>query len=228
MFNGDQKSSRYGDELSVSLPRPAGVWITPGFAVRTLTSEQRRLPVYLLIEASGALGSDYTEAISVGISVLCDALRSDARILQVDVSVLAFGSSAKQIVPLTRIEDFVSPLIETAGGVALGEGIRCLSECVARDVYWDASEGLGPDLKPIAIIILQNAPTDDWEPHASVLKREGFVDVVVCLLGQCPRASRFRALSEHLVSVTKFYPEGAEDLFRWLSAVVLQSRGFSA
>ena len=115
--------------------RPSGLRIPRQRVAHTLTSGTERLPIYLVVESSAGLGLDRAKPIADGLAVFRDALKVAVRIsLQVDVSVVTFGFSAEQIVPLTSVADFVPPAIGAAGAVALGDGIRYLGACIDREV----------------------------------------------------------------------------------------------
>lgn len=221
--NPEPSQIRAGQRSSASQAR--GLRIPPARVAHALTSGAERLPVYFVVEASAGMGLDRAKAISDGLAVFRDALQVAVRTsLQVDVSVLTFGSSAEQIVPLTSIADFVPPAIDAAGAVALGDGIRCLGDCIEREVSWNESDALALDLKPIAILLLENHPTDDWEPHALDFHRRGSADVLACIAEPTIQGGGYRLLSDHLVSVADFESTRISELFRWLSAVVVRSR----
>jgi len=205
--------------------QPSGLQIPPAQEARVLSFGPERLPIYFVIEASAGMGLHRAKAISDGLAVFCDALQvTVSSSLQVDASVLTFGSSAEQIMPLKSIADFVPPAINAAGAVALGEGIRCLSDCIASEVSWNESDALALDLKPIAIILLENHPTDDWVPQALQFHRRGAADLLACIAAPTIQGGGYRLLSDHLVSVADFESTRISALFRWFSAVVVRSR----
>ena len=204
---------------------PSCLRIPPERVAHALTSGPERLPIYFVVEASAGMGLKRAKAIPDGFAVICDALQVAVRTsLQVDVSSPTFGSSAEQIVPLTSVADLVPPAIDAAGAVALGDGVRCLSDCIDREVSWNECNALALDLKPIAILFLENHPTDDWEPRALDFHRRGPADVVACIAEPTIQGGGYRLLADHLVSVADFESTRISELFRWLSAVVVRSR----
>ncbi|KAA6318984.1 hypothetical protein EZS27_031068 [termite gut metagenome] len=72
----------------------------------------RRLPVYLVLDTSGSMTGEPIEAVKNGVQVLVSSLRTDPYALETAfLSVITFDSSAKQIVPLTELENMQLPLI---------------------------------------------------------------------------------------------------------------------
>ena len=67
----------------------------------------RRLPVYLVIDTSGSMRGESINAVNVGIQSMLNALRQDPYALEsVYISIITFDNEAREIVPLTALEQF--------------------------------------------------------------------------------------------------------------------------
>lgn len=99
----------------------------------------RRLPVYLLLDISGSMHGEPIEAVRSGLSLLVTELRKNPYALETAyLSVITFGSDAKQIVPLTEFPAFQQPILEAKGLTAMRE-IRL----VERFVWFYSSNRYG-------------------------------------------------------------------------------------
>ena len=79
----------------------------------------RRLPVYLLVDVSGSMHGEPIESVKNGLQLLVAALRKDPQALETAyLSVITFGSSAQQIVPLTELSAFNMPEISDYSATA--------------------------------------------------------------------------------------------------------------
>ena len=96
----------------------------------------RRLPVYLLVDVSGSMHGEPIESVKNGLQLLVAALRKDPQALETAyLSVITFGSSAQQIVPLTELSAFNMPEISA---------IRHRHFLALLTIFW-----ILPRLKPV-------------------------------------------------------------------------------
>src|SRR5674476_1539026 len=87
----------------------------------------RRLPVYILIQTSGAMHGEPIESIKVGLESMVASLRQDPFALEsVHISLITFNRNAEQILPLTELESMQLPeiILPESGGTHLGEALR--------------------------------------------------------------------------------------------------------
>ena len=95
----------------------------------------RRLPVYLLVDVSGSMHGEPIESVKNGLQLLVAALRKDPQALETAyLSVITFGSSAQQIVPLTELSAFNMPEISAGGCTVLGEALQLVCKCRENEV----------------------------------------------------------------------------------------------
>ena len=115
--------------------------------------DDRRLPVYLLVDTSAFMKGELIDKVKTVISNLVEDLREDPDARNSAwISVITFGAESKQIVPLTPICEFVMPELVLAGKSALGPALSLLCECRMCETVAGTIEQKG-DLNNVEIII---------------------------------------------------------------------------
>ncbi|WP_371865504.1 VWA domain-containing protein, partial [Fundidesulfovibrio magnetotacticus] len=131
----------------------------------------RRLPVYLVVDISGSMAGEKIESVRQGIrSLLADLRCEPVAIETVCLSVITFGSSARQESPLSELMHFQEPVLRLDGATSMGAALRLLKECIEREVKKSSSTQKG-DWKPLIFLMTDGQPTDTWEAAAEDLKR---------------------------------------------------------
>lgn len=183
----------------------------------------RRLPVYLLIDCSESMAGDAIQAVESGLGSLISFLRSDPYALEsVALSVITFGNSAKQVVPLTDLTRFNMPDLVMGSGTALGAALKLFEKCMATEVMASTAERKG-DFKPMCFIMTDGNPTDAWEAAASQIKskisgRKAHVIAVGC--GPDASARTLSQITDEVLLAKDMNPETLKQLFKWVSASV--------
>jgi uncharacterized protein YegL len=143
----------------------------------------RKLPVYLLIDVSGSMYGEPIESVKNGIKTLHTALRKEPQAMEIGfLSVITFESSVRQVTPLTEISKFKPPELEASGGTSLGEALREVARCAAREVAISTPERKG-DYKPLVFIMTDGSPTDDVDSALPEFGRYKWGMVVACAAG---------------------------------------------
>jgi uncharacterized protein YegL len=143
----------------------------------------RRLPVYLLLDTSGAMVGTPIDAVREGVQLLVTQLRSDPQAIEtVHVSVITFDSAARQVVPLTAVDAFQVPTLEPQGTRSMGAGLLTLCACADAEVDMGTTTTKG-DWKPYVFLITGGDPTDDWEAAIPEVRKRAWGGFIACCAG---------------------------------------------
>jgi len=183
----------------------------------------RRLPVYLLIDCSESMAGEAIQAVESGLNSLISFLRSDPYALEsVALSVITFGNTAKQVVPLTDLTRFKMPDLVMGSGTALGAALKLWEKCMDQEVVKTTVERKG-DFKPMCFIMTDGNPTDSWEASANQIKskisgRKAHVIAVGC--GPDASARTLSQITDEVLLAKDMNGETLKQLFKWVSASV--------
>src|SRR5690242_16399199 len=90
--------------------------------------QARRLPIYLLLDASSSMGGVKIVSVNNGVQLLYHELLNDPRSAQtVHISVIVFADQAYQT-PLISISQFTPPQLSANGSTAMGAAFHILNE----------------------------------------------------------------------------------------------------
>jgi uncharacterized protein YegL len=180
----------------------------------------RRLPVYLLLDVSGSMSGDPIESVRQGMKTLLGELRSDPQALEtVWISVITFGSTAQNAVPLTELITAREPELAAGGSTAMGAALRLLTESIRQDVRRTTAEQKG-DWKPLVFLMTDGAATDDWEDAADELKRAGTGNVIALAAGHHADAARLKRITDTVLRMADLQPGAMQAFFEWVSSSV--------
>lgn len=108
----------------------------------------RRLPIYLLVDTATSMDGEAIEKTKSAIQGFIHDLVADPCTLEIVwLSVITFGTEAKQIVPLTPVCDFVMPEFVIGGVSKLDSALSLLCEMREREVVRATAERKG-DWRP--------------------------------------------------------------------------------
>ncbi len=180
----------------------------------------RRLPVYLLLDVSGSMGGEPIEAVKTGVQTLVSTLRQDPYALETAfLSVITFDTNAKQVVPLTELASFQTPIINASGTTSLGDALGLLGERIEAEVGKTTSEVKG-DWKPLIFIMTDGVPTDDWKKGLDKLTKVRTGIIVACAAGQDADISVLKQITEVVVQLDTADSSTIKAFFKWVSASV--------
>jgi len=183
----------------------------------------RRLPVYILIQTSGAMRGEPIEAIKVGLETMVASLRQDPFALEsVHLSVITFNRLPEQILPLTELENMQIPNIvqPEPSGSHLGEALIFLCQKIDAEVVLSTTERKG-DWMPLLFIMCDGRASDAqlFKEAVEKLKQRHFGSIIICLVGK-PRTENVKQISDNIVNLDTTDGATFRQFFKWVSASV--------
>src|SRR5215210_151005 len=131
-----------------------------------MSENTRRLPVYLVLDVSGSMSGEPIEAVRMGLRSLVNDLQNDPNALDtVWLSVITFGSGARQVVPLTELGAFQEPNLPIEGSTNLADALRLLTKSIDKEVRRTTANQKG-DWKPMVFLMTDGFPDAGWEKAA--------------------------------------------------------------
>lgn len=161
----------------------------------------RRLPVYLLLDTSGSMMGEPIESVKNGVQTMVSALRQDPYALETAyLSIITFNSTANQLVPLTELTSFQTPMLDASGTTSFGAALSLIANVAQTEVKKTTAEAKG-DWKPIVFIMTDGMPTDDWQKGLADFQKQKWGMVVACAAGQAVDTSILKQITEIVVQL---------------------------
>ena len=181
----------------------------------------RRLPVYLLVDVSGSMHGEPIESVKNGLQMLVSALRKDPQALETAyLSVITFGSSAQQIIPLTELASFQIPEINASGCTVLGEALKLVCKCRDNEVTKTTAETKG-DWRPMVFILTDGVPTDDPTDGIAEFRSKKWGASVCCAAGPGADKSLLDKITpECVVELATAAQASLSAFFKWVTASI--------
>ena len=184
----------------------------------------RRLPVYILIQTSGAMRGEPIESIKVGLESMVASLRQDPFALEsVYISIITFNREPEQILPLTELENLQIPEIKqpVAAGTHLGEALAFISKKIDQEVELTTPEKKG-DWMPLLFIMCDGRASDIQIFNQSLpeLKSKHFGSIIACSVGSKTDIENLKKITDKIVSLETTDSGTFRQFFKWVSASV--------
>ena len=180
----------------------------------------RRLPVYLLLDASGSMTGEPIEAVKNGVQMMVHSLRQNPQAIETAfVSIITFDSEAKQLIPLTDLASFQTVDLKAAGTTALGAALSLLADKLENEVTKTTLEQKG-DWKPIVFIMTDGVPTDDWQAGFQKLKAVKKGLIVGCAAGNNADDKVLKEIADQVVRLSNTDADSIGKFFQWVSASI--------
>lgn len=174
----------------------------------------RRQPIYLLIDTSESMRDESIDAVRMGLKQLVSDLRQDPIEMETAwLSVITYGSTIRQLVPLTDLTSFQLPSFEANGPCCLGAGLEELLKCAEHDLIDSTADRKG-DYRPFIFLMTNGQPADNWEQAVDKIKRKRW-PVLACSAGLGADEALLKRITEWVVDLNNCSPgEGLKDCKR--------------
>ena len=183
----------------------------------------RRLPVYLVIDVSSSMRGEPIAAVNNGIDSLVNELRLDPYALETTcLSVITYGTEARQIVPLTEVYRFIKPEIIAKGQSALGEALNLLCECIQREVHKTTEDRKG-DWRPLVFLLSDGGHSGPIAKPIKEFKRINCGTVVACAPGMKSHFDILKKITENVIIISSANAGDIKSFFKWVSGSVSTS-----
>lgn len=184
----------------------------------------RRLPVYILIQTSGAMRGEPIESIKVGLEAMIASLRQDPFALEsVYLSIIAFSREPELLVPLTELEQIQIPTIQQpkSAGTHLGEALEFVCRKIDTEVELSTKEKKG-DWMPLMFLMCDGRASDPllFNQVVPVLKGKHFASIVACVVGSKTDNENLKKITDKIVSLETTDSSTFKQFFKWVSASV--------
>jgi uncharacterized protein YegL/endogenous inhibitor of DNA gyrase (YacG/DUF329 family) len=159
-------------------------------------------------------------AVEKGLATMLSALRKDPYALETAyLSVITFGTSAKQIVPLTELSQFQLPKLILGSGTSLGAALELLEKRMAVEVKKSTTTEKG-DYKPLVFLMTDGEPTDRWQTIADRFLKNRHLTMVAIGCGSDTNIETLRKITELVVVGNEANEETLAKFFKWVSTSV--------
>ena len=183
----------------------------------------RKLPVYLLLDVSGGMAGAPIYAVEYGIQTMHAALLNDPAAPNIAyLSVITFSDFARQVVPLTELNQFVPPQLKVGGMTNLGGALKYVAECAEREVTKTTPEVKG-DWKPLVFIMTDGAATDNIEDGLAEFKKRKWGVVVACAAGDYADPDELKKITEDVVKLNTIDSTTLSAFFQWATDSICRS-----
>jgi len=184
----------------------------------------RRLPVYVLIQTSGAMRGEPIESIKVGLEAMVSSLRQDPFALEsVCLSLITFNRHPEQLLNLTELDNLQIPEIPQpcSAGTHLGEALEFLCKKIDNEVQINTSERKG-DWMPLLFIMCDGRANDSqlFNEILPKFKSKNFGSVVICSVGLKTNLVNLKQISDNIVNLETTDSTTFRQFFKWVSSSI--------
>lgn len=148
----------------------------------------RRLPVYIVFDASGPMTGEPMQAAKTQLNALLEVLDKHSRRQHVFVSVITVSSFPKIICPLSPLDSvlkFRSEILrwKSEGVFVLGQTLRFVKDRMLIELYRSREQKDVVDYRPILVLLTNGYVCDNFEKHAIAIKKEAGAKIVIHTVG---------------------------------------------
>ena len=177
--------------------------------------QDRRFPIYLVLDTSGSMAGEPIEVVRQGLRALVSDLRSDPQALATAyLSVITFGEGVRQVCPLTELVAFVEPDLHAAGPAPLGEALTLLEHCLDTELRKPSMTDKG-DLRALIIVMSNGRPTDDWEEPTNRIEQRKPGVILACAVGPKADSGVLKRITNNVFELQDSQPDALEQFWWW-------------
>jgi uncharacterized protein YegL len=190
---------------------------------------ERRLPVYILLDTSGSMRGEPITSVRVALQAMMSSLKKDPYAIEtVHLSLITFDQAAREILPLTALENVVLPAIATpeSGPTMMGQALELLSSLVDQHVVKNSEDRRG-DWRPLLFIMTDGSPSDLYAYRQMIpeIKAKGFARIVGCAAGPSAQLAMLRELTPEVLHLDTMDSAAFSRFFEWASRVIEVASG---
>lgn len=184
----------------------------------------RRLPVYILLDTSGSMSGEPIHSVNVGLQAMLSALRQDPYAIEsAHFSILTFDIEARELIPLTPLDQVALPEIQvpSSGATFLGAALELLIKNVDRDVKKSTADVKG-DWRPLLFIMTDGSPSDLHAYRQAIpeIKKRNFGSILACAAGPKAKNKLLLELTDKVVTLDTMDSAAFTSFFKWVSASI--------
>jgi len=196
-------------------PRPVGTEAANASA----EAAHRRLPIFLVLDASGSMSGAPIKAVNIGLKDFEAAIKSDPYAINTTyISIIVYGNKVQQLMPLTEASRFAAPQLKAKGDPSLGQAITILGQSLVGEVKAAGTQNPG-DFKPLIFLIAAGEPTDDWAGPAEnfkTLATQRSANLIAIGCGPNVGARTLKQVGKVALVMPNMAPDGIKGLFEWI------------
>jgi uncharacterized protein YegL len=164
------------------------------------------------------------ESVKAGIRQLHRDLMGDPQAIEsAYLSIITFGNTAQQLMPLSEVAVFNPPDLSASGTTNFGDGLRLLLESFDRELVRTTAEQKG-DWRPLVFILSDGAPTDtDWPTYAQQLRDRRPANIIAVACGDQADINVLKQVTENVILMQEMSPDAFRAFFSFVSASVKQT-----
>jgi uncharacterized protein YegL len=158
------------------------------------------------------------EAVKSGVKNVMSKLAQDPFTLDIVwASVIAFDTCPRQILPLSPIHRAIGFPVAVGGASNLGKALVFLKNRIHEEVRRQTETQRG-DWKPLALLMTDGWPTDDWEPWAKWARSH--INLISCGMGGHVGVDNLKKLSKYVIQTSDLSSETFHQLVDFLTSTL--------
>jgi uncharacterized protein YegL len=165
------------------------------------------------------------KSVELGVNQMLSSLRKNPYALETAfISVITFAAKAKVAQPLRELIEVRPPTLALRPGTCLGAALDLLAGSIKNDVVKTTDREKG-DFRPLAFILTDGQPTDDWEKAAKKIKeiKPKLANIYAIGCGDEVNFQILAQIADSCVHVNELDQDSLSKLFVWLTASVQSS-----